>query len=54
MAAKTILQWQDRLPNAVVRLPHAAPTHAELEQIRADLSTSVIADSDQPAMKGVS
>ena len=45
VAAKTILQWQDRLPNAVVRLPHVAPTHTELEQIRADLSTSVIADT---------
>ena len=55
VAAKTILQWQDRLPNAVVRLPHVAPTHTELEQIRADLSTSVIADTlTNQQMKGVS
>ena len=45
VAAKTILQWQDRLPNTTVRLPHVAPTQTELEQIRADLSTSVIADT---------
>ena len=45
VAAKTILQWQDRLPNNTVRLPHVAPTQTELEQIREDLSTSVIADT---------
>ncbi|RLZ04198.1 4-hydroxy-tetrahydrodipicolinate synthase [Kocuria tytonicola] len=45
VAAKTILHWQDRLPNNTVRLPHVAPTQTELEQIRADLSTSVIADT---------
>ena len=45
VAAKTILQWQGRLPNNTVRLPHVAPTQAELEQIRADLSTSVAADT---------
>ena len=45
VAAKTILQWQGRLPNNTVRLPHVAPTQAELEQIRADLSTSVAANT---------
>ncbi|RKQ33410.1 4-hydroxy-tetrahydrodipicolinate synthase [Kocuria tytonis] len=45
VAAKTILQWQGRLPNNTVRLPHVTPTQAELEQIRADLSTSVVADT---------
>ena len=45
VAAKTILQWQDRLPNNTVRLPHVTPTQTELEQIRADLSTSVIANT---------
>ncbi|MBX7557769.1 dihydrodipicolinate synthase family protein, partial [Streptomyces sp. tea 10] len=45
VAAKTILHWQGRLPNNTVRLPHVTPTQAELEQIRSDLSTSVIADT---------
>lgn len=45
VAAKTILNWQGRLPNNTVRLPHVAPTQAETEQIRADLSSSVLADT---------
>ena len=45
VAAKTILNWQGRLPNNTVRLPHVAPTQAEIEQIRADLSASVLADT---------
>ncbi len=50
-AYTVVLDWLERqlrsgrLPNNTVRLPHVAPTQAELEQIRADLSTSVAADT---------
>ena len=45
VAAKTILRWQGRLPSDRVRLPLVAPTQTELEQIRGDLSGSVIAET---------
>lgn len=45
VAAKTILQWQGRLPNNTVRLPHVTPGQAELELMRSDLNGSVIADT---------
>lgn len=45
VASKTILNWQGRLPNNRVRLPYVSPTPAELELIRADLESSVLANT---------
>lgn len=45
VAAKQILNWQSVLPNHRVRLPYVDATDAELAAIKAELESSVVADS---------